>query len=69
VAVRAVFFDSDLRDRGLTVGVVGNTGRSAEVLFGRLGAEVVGSSGPWPEAARAHARIDSLDELAAVLHV
>jgi FMN phosphatase YigB (HAD superfamily) len=38
---------SDLRARGLTVGVVGNTATRAEPLFRRLGADVVGSAESW----------------------
>ena len=43
----------ELRARGLRIGVVGNTGRSAEALFARLGADVVGGAaggggGPTP---------------------
>jgi FMN phosphatase YigB (HAD superfamily) len=36
-----------VRERGLTVGVVGNTGEDGEALFRRVGVDVVGSSARW----------------------
>jgi HAD superfamily hydrolase (TIGR01549 family) len=57
---------NDLRGRGLTVGVVGNTATRAEPLFRRLGADVVGSAESWGVAKPAPAFFARMIEEAGV---